>query len=51
LTAEKILAANIEGMGEKLADNIIAAITKTKHTTLQRFIYALGIRGFARGHL
>ena len=49
LTAEKILAANIEGMGEKLADNIIAAITKTKHTTLQRFIYALGIRGVGEG--
>ena len=49
LNAEKILAANIEGMGEKLADNIIAAITLTKRTTLQRFIYALGIRGVGEG--
>ncbi len=45
LTQEKILAAGIEGMGEKLADNIIAAIEKSKNTTLPRFIYALGIRG------
>lgn len=49
LSAEKILSANIEGMGEKLADNIITAITKTKQTTLQRFIYALGIRGVGEG--
>lgn len=33
-----------EGMGEKLADNILQAIEKSKQTTLSRFIYALGMR-------
>jgi len=45
LTKEKILAATIEGMGEKLADNILQAIANSKHSTLPRFIYSLGIRG------
>lgn len=31
-------------MGEKSAENIMAAIEKSKSTTLNRFIYALGIR-------
>jgi DNA ligase (NAD+) len=31
-------------MAEKSAGNIVAAIEKSKHTTLARFIYALGIR-------
>ena len=31
-------------MAEKSASNIVAAIEKSKHTTLARFIYALGIR-------
>lgn len=35
---------NIERMGEKSADNLLRAIEKSKHTTLARFIYALGIR-------
>lgn len=30
--------------GKKSADNLIAALEKAKHTTLPRFIYALGIR-------
>ena len=51
LSAEKILSANIEGMGEKLADNIITAITKTKQTTLQRFIYAPVFGALAKGLL
>ena len=45
LNKEQILTAGIEGMGEKLADNLLAAIAKSKQTTLPRFIYALGIRG------
>lgn len=49
LTQEAILAANIEGMGEKLADNIISAIQQSKQTTLPRFLYALGIRGVGEG--
>ena len=45
LTKEKILAENIEGMGERLAEKIVNAIEQSKTTTLPRFIYALGIRG------
>jgi DNA ligase (NAD+) len=36
--------ANQERMAEKSAANVIAAIEKSKRTTLPRFIYALGIR-------
>ncbi|MBK3392343.1 NAD-dependent DNA ligase LigA [Psychrobacter sp. M9-54-1] len=34
-----------EKLGEKSVQNIISAIEASKHTTLARFIYALGIRG------
>ncbi|OHC71517.1 MAG: DNA ligase (NAD(+)) LigA [Rhodocyclales bacterium RIFCSPLOWO2_02_FULL_63_24] len=36
--------ANLERMAEKSATNILAAIDKSKATTLARFIFALGIR-------
>ena len=36
--------ANLERMAEKSAGNILAAIEKSKTTTLARFIFALGIR-------
>jgi len=36
--------AGLERMGEKSAANLIAALEKSKHTTLDRFLYALGIR-------
>ncbi len=36
--------AGLERMGEKSAQNLIAAIEASKETTLARFIYALGIR-------
>lgn len=36
--------AGLERMGKKSAANIIAALEKSKNTTLARFIYALGIR-------
>ncbi|MBA3581747.1 MAG: NAD-dependent DNA ligase LigA [Gammaproteobacteria bacterium] len=36
--------ANLERMGEKSAANLLAALDKSKQTTLPRFIYALGIR-------
>ncbi len=36
--------ANLERMAEKSANNLLAAIEKSKQTTLARFIYALGIR-------
>lgn len=35
---------NLERMGEKSAVNLLAAIEYSKHTTLARFIFALGIR-------
>ena len=35
---------NLERMGEKSAVNLLAAIEQSKHTTLARFIFALGIR-------
>jgi DNA ligase (NAD+) len=35
---------NLERMAEKSASNLLAAIEKSKHTTLPRFIFALGIR-------
>jgi DNA ligase (NAD+) len=34
----------LERMAEKSAQNVIGAIERSKHTTLPRFIYALGIR-------
>ena len=36
--------AELERMGEKSAENLIAALEKSKQTTLARFIFALGIR-------
>jgi DNA ligase (NAD+) len=36
--------ANLERMAEKSAANLLAAIGKSKQTTLARFIFALGIR-------
>lgn len=36
--------AALERMGEKSAANLLAAIDKSRHTTLARFIFALGIR-------
>jgi DNA ligase (NAD+) len=36
--------ANLQRMAEKSAANILAAIEKSKHTMLARFIFALGIR-------
>jgi DNA ligase (NAD+) len=42
LTAEEL--AGLERMAEKSAQNVIAAIDRSRTTTLARFIYALGIR-------
>ncbi|MFZ5723929.1 MAG: NAD-dependent DNA ligase LigA [Pseudomonadota bacterium] len=36
--------ADMERMGEKSAQNLVDAIERSKATTLQRFLYALGIR-------
>ncbi|MFC0821015.1 NAD-dependent DNA ligase LigA [Moraxella marmotae] len=35
----------LEGLGEKSVSKMLAAIEKSKQTTLPRFIFALGIRG------
>jgi DNA ligase (NAD+) len=42
LTVETL--AGMERMGEKSAANLVAAIDRSRSTTLQRFIYALGVR-------
>lgn len=42
LTAREL--AYLPRMGQKSADNIVAAIANSKQTTLPRFLYALGIR-------
>ncbi len=42
LSAEQL--AELERMGQKSAENLVAALDKSKATTLQRFIFALGIR-------
>lgn len=44
--------AGLERMGEKSADNLVAALGKSRQTTLARFLYALGIRevGEATAH-
>ena len=36
--------AGLERMGEKSAHNLVAALTRSRQTTLARFLYALGIR-------
>ncbi len=42
LTRDHLLP--LERMGEKSADNLLAAIARSRETTLPRFLYALGIR-------
>lgn len=41
LTATQL--AGLERMGEKSAENLVAAIDRSKNTTLPRFLFALGI--------
>ena len=41
LTAEQL--ADLERMGSKSAENVVAAIDKSRNSTLERFLYALGI--------
>ncbi|MEL7311489.1 MAG: NAD-dependent DNA ligase LigA [Pseudomonadota bacterium] len=42
LTADQL--AGLERMGEKSAQNVIASIEESRHTTLGRFLFAIGIR-------
>ena len=50
LTAESLL--ELERMGEKSVESLLAAIDRARHTTLPRFLFALGIRdvGEATAH-
>jgi DNA ligase (NAD+) len=41
---EPVALAALERMGEKSARNLLAALERSKRTTLERFTYALGIR-------
>jgi DNA ligase (NAD+) len=41
---DKSALAALERMGEKSAENLLAALEKSKTTTFGRFLYALGIR-------
>ena len=43
-TLTKQQLQDLERMGAKSADNLLAALQASKNTTFQRFIYALGIR-------
>src|SRR5690606_14852712 len=42
LTRDQLVS--LERMGEKSADNLLAALEASKQTTLAKFVYALGIR-------
>jgi DNA ligase (NAD+) len=41
---QKVELAELDRMGEKSAANLVAAIDKSRNTTLPRFLFALGIR-------
>ncbi|MEH6583006.1 MAG: NAD-dependent DNA ligase LigA [Halioglobus sp.] len=43
-TLQRQQLLSLERMGEKSADNLLAALEESKSTTLPRFIFALGIR-------
>ncbi len=43
-TLDRDSLVNLDRMGEKSADNLLAAIVNSQATTLQRFLFGLGIR-------
>jgi len=43
-TLERATLLELDRMGEKSADNLLAALEKASHTTLPRVLYGLGIR-------
>ncbi len=45
LTLDRDTLINLERLGPKSADNVLAALASAKHTTLQRFLFSLGIPG------
>lgn len=48
LTQHKDELINLEGFGEKSYENLITAIEKSRNTTLERFIVAMGIPNIGR---
>lgn len=48
-TLDKDKLAGLERMAAKSAQNVLDALEKSRDTTLQRFIYALGIRNVGEG--
>lgn len=46
---DKEALMKLEGMGEKSATNLLSAIEASKHTTLRKFLYGLGIRHAGEG--
>jgi len=44
-TLDRETLMSLERMGEKSAENLLAAIDRSRKTTLARFLFALGIRG------
>ena len=44
LTKRRDALIGLDRMGEKSADNLVAGIERARRTTLDRFLYALGIR-------
>ena len=49
LTKEKLLLAVGAGVGDKTADNLLAAVEVARRTTMRKFIYALGIPNCGEG--
>jgi DNA ligase (NAD+) len=47
LTVEDIMP--LDGMAKKSAEKVIRSIQSSKHTTLQKFLFSLGIRGVGEG--
>lgn len=41
---DRVQLASLDRMADKSADNLLAAIARSRETTLPRFLYALGIR-------
>ena len=42
---------NIEGLGDKAFDNLLANIEKSRTTDVEHFLYACGINGISRGQI
>ena len=45
LSLDRVTLLSLDRFGPKSADNVLAALASAKHTTLQRFLFSLGIPG------